>query len=171
MSAIIDCSDIERLPTTFPEMVVLARALNQRFWETQSVCDFFGAVVSADHVVDWHFEMDRGEPFGPTGEQRSLVLDRFPIWQCIRDLSNGVKHAVRATSRRSAARLLNLATANVEWEDRDAWGFLGRPDVPIWYVEWDDELRSVHAICDQFVTDFAAWASQYPATRPSAGTT
>jgi hypothetical protein len=157
---IADCADVEKLPSDFPEMLTLARALNERFCETQSVCDFFGAVLAANHIVDWHFEMDRRERFVPTARQARLVLERFPAWQCIRDLSNGAKHAVRARSGTSAARLLNLETVNVEWEHRDAWPFLGR-HVQIWFVEWHGELRYVHGLCDQFLTEFAAWTEEY----------
>jgi hypothetical protein len=154
-----DCAEIKDLPKTFLEMVTLARALNERFFKTQSVCDLYGAVLATNHIVDWYFEMVRKEAYD-SKKQGAAVRERFPFWDCIRDLANGAKHAVRETPGRSDARRFEVNSAPIAWKDSDAWHYLGRKDQPIWYVECCGKRRHVHALCEQFLNEFSEWAAK-----------
>jgi hypothetical protein len=72
-------------------MVTLARALNERFFKTQSVCDLYGAVLATNHIVDWYFEMVRKEAYD-SKKQGAAVLGLYSR-SCQRCQTRGARDA------------------------------------------------------------------------------
>ncbi|MDU0343556.1 hypothetical protein [Bosea rubneri] len=117
------------------------------------MASLFAMLLATSHVADWFIQVDHGVDLASVEE--GWFARQFPIWDEIRKLANGLKHAKRVhvdrLSHEDPVPSLDLS-----------WGHNGFWNGETWAVEWNSEWRAVSRLCELFLGDFEARSSEMP---------
>lgn len=126
-----------------------------------------GSATLCNHVWDWHLlafgDADRisraaayraaGQAVPPrndlTSEFRAGFAARYPKWDLLRQISNGLKHA-----KPLIADPVQTMQRPVRWEDPDFWSATHR--LPTLFVEIDGRHRAVSSLVRGFARAYLA---------------
>ncbi|MFZ6659079.1 hypothetical protein [Undibacterium sp. TJN19] len=132
----ITCSD---------DLAALAKEAIEQFARERQFKDLIGAIMMANHVADWHFQVDLKKAFEKA--EKSAMKLAYPKWDTIRSLENGAKHCTKVRTKYN----------EIQWEDHDFWESPGHADDDgfDWFVEHEDKQRSVAVLIATFLEAFA----------------
>lgn len=141
-------------PSSAADMLVVARALLDRFYHSQEFPDLFAAVLASVHVVEWHFTTSPDSKM--TDEQKERLRKGFPEYTTLSDLANGLKHGLFPLSKAPPSEARKLVLKKIDaWDGDceddalDGWHHLGGPDY--WIVKHDERRHSVFLLCERFL--------------------
>ncbi len=126
------------IPTDYKDIIQLAQRLLTRFQTSQDIDDLFAAVLATSHVADWY------HPDKKAFEFREPFAAKFPEWDTIRKVGNGLKHA----NKRQKINVRSL-----EWEDDGFWAAQSEEDTLVWAVEFEGSSVMISDLCLKFLND------------------
>lgn len=104
-----------------------------------------GAATLANHVADW-----QAKAMGDKKEPADIGFGAdYPIWNTLRKISNGLKHAKPFFKATGA-----IEQRFAEWEDDDFWD--ASHNIKTLFIIIDGEQKSLSSITAQFVNEFLA---------------
>ncbi|MFZ6681999.1 hypothetical protein [Undibacterium sp. Tian12W] len=131
--------------TCADDLAALAKEAIEQFARERQFKDLIGAIMMANHVADWHFQVGLKKDVEKT--EKSAMKLAYPKWDTIRSLANGAKHCAKVQTKHN----------EIQWEHHDFWESPGHTDVDgfDWFVEHEDEQRSVAVLIATFLDEFA----------------
>ncbi|WP_194725038.1 hypothetical protein [Noviherbaspirillum malthae] len=129
------------------DLAALAREALDQIWTDKRFSDLIGAVLMANHVADWYFQVDLGRKFDDAAKRAMKAT--YPEWDVIRQLANGTKHCKLEAPVRAKRNEL-------QWEHDDFWGSPGHVgnDGLDWFVDYNGTQRSVAVVVKTFLEQF-----------------
>lgn len=141
--------------TCAEDLAALASEALDRLWKEKRFSDLIGAILMANHIADWHFEVDLGRSFDKAAF--NAMKTAYPEWDTIRQLANGAKHC-KLTAR------VKAELEELQWEHDDFWrspGHVGKDGLD-WFVDYECKPRSVAVLIKTFLKKF-----ENASTRPA----
>jgi hypothetical protein len=133
--------------TCADDLAALAREALEHIWRDKRFSDLIGAILMANHVADWHFQVDLGRSFNDVA--KDAMKAAYPEWDTIRQLANGTKHCKLAAP-------VQTQQDELQWEHDDFWGSPGHigNDGLDWFVDYNGKQRSVAVLIKTFLEKF-----------------
>ncbi|RJF92673.1 hypothetical protein [Noviherbaspirillum saxi] len=129
------------------DLAALAKETLDHVWTDKRFSDLIGAILMANHVADWHFQVDLKRKFEKAEKQ--AMNDAYPEWETIRQLANGTKHCKLISA-------VQPKQEDLQWEHDDFWGSPGHVggDGIDWFVDHDGKQRSAAVLIRTFLEKF-----------------
>lgn len=137
---------VTTMPETSLDMVAIAEELLEQYRNTPSPSLLLSAVLTANHVIDWHCK----ENGIKLNEMRSQLECQFPEWNDLREISNGLKHMKPNTNQRHHRDLIGREPG---WGDRNFWRGFGTGK-PHWYIEINEKQVPVDSLCQDLLNKY-----------------
>lgn len=139
--------------TCADDLAVLAKEAVEQVGRNKRFGDLIGAILMANHVAEWYFQVDLSRKFGLSEMEAMKVA--YPEWDTIRQLANGIKHC-------KLAHPVRAQLDDVHWEHSDFWDSPGHIDEngSDWFVQHSDQERSVAVLIKVFLEKFENTSSR-----------
>jgi hypothetical protein len=150
----------EGYPSSVSDMITIARTLVSRHEETDDMASFFAMVLATSHVADWFTRL--AHKLDLSEIEDGWFAGKFPMWDPIRAIGNGLKHAKRIQIDK-LSRSNPVPSLDLSWGNRNFWAG------EAWATPWDGEWRAVSRLCEIFLDDFERCHAtlERPPKRPS----
>ncbi|CAM0557099.1 hypothetical protein EHLJMEHL_02187 [Vreelandella titanicae] len=138
---------VTTMPETSLDMVAIAEELLEQYRITPSPSLLLSAVLTANHVIDWHCK-ENGEKLDEG--MRNYLKDQFTEWNVLREISNGLKHMKPNTNQHHHSDLVDREPG---WGDDNFWSGYGT-GIPHWYIEINGKQEPVETLCQVFLDKY-----------------
>lgn len=131
------------------DLAALASEAVQQVRMHKQYRDLIGAILMANHVADWHYLKDLGQTFDKS--EKEAMKASYPEWDILRKLANGTKHCKTQAKQDP-----------LQWEHADFWSSPGHvgEDWLDWFVDFEEQPRSVVVLIETFLEKFADRSSR-----------
>jgi len=138
---------ITKMPKSSLDMVAIAEELLEQYRKTPSPALLLSAVLTANHVIDWHCK-ENGKKLDE--EMRKDLERQFPGWDALRQISNGLKHMKPKTNQYHHGKLIDREPS---WGDDNFWRGYGT-GIPHWYIDINEKQVPVESLCQDFLDKY-----------------